>query len=163
IELNDWTSQLNGWNLLIGNERPYTSSPRNTEIISVRLGANGQPLPGRMQIRTWLPLHDELLARFLASADPWADRELMGEIVSGGLNAQEQLLSGTAGTDAVHMDALALANFYMHQSENMDTSRQEFGSYGSVTSGLLRVLQNFNSEESLPSLLRWQDMPLFAG
>ncbi|MCB1188528.1 hypothetical protein KDL29_15310 [bacterium] len=163
LELSDWTSQLNSRNLLIANGRPYTPSPRNTEIISVKIGANGQPLPGRMQALSWPPLHDELLARFLASADPLADRELMGEIISGGLNAQEQLLNGTAGTDAVHMDALALANFYMHQSENMNASRQEFGSYGSVTSGLLRVLQNLNSEASLPSLLRWQEMPLFAG
>ncbi len=125
----------------------------NSHLLSIRLDAQGEPLPGELAAYRLPPDYAELVARYMALEDPSRDTALMLECSAAGINAFRAVQNHAAEMSSTQLDSLALLALAMTPPPDPQSYFQMY----SCIDSLIAWLINNGNESMTADMLRWQE------
>jgi hypothetical protein len=144
---------LDGWLICNAGHFQWGGGPHTSALLALRLGPEGAPQAGALDMSTPQPDYSALTARFLASPAPLEDDALMRDIAAQGINAVLALLPATPPERAEHLDALLAETIHLYHMDMLRRGEQN------ELRLFFSSLQRLSSPAYSPALLRWLKQP----
>lgn len=131
----------------------WGGGPHTSALLALRLGPDGAPLAGQLDLSMPQPDYAPLIARFLASPAPLEDEALMRDITAQGINAVLALLPATPPERAEHLDALLAETIHLYHMDVLRRGTREELDY------FFTSLKRIASPAYAPTMVRWLNEP----
>ncbi len=147
-----WAS-VDGWLICNAGHFQWGGGPHTSALLALRLGADGAPLAGQLDLSEPQPDYAPLTARFLASPAPLADDALMCDITAQGINAVLALLPATPPDSTEHLDALLAETIHLYHMDVLRRGTREELEY------FFTAIRRRADPAYAPTLIRWLREP----